>query len=287
MPSADPTDPTDRSSACHCADTWLRNRRKSAASRCGSTATPFPAVSTRCTPRPGSGFPQTPPGRNAAPAPGRFRSSARSTRAMPTLEPCEPGFTNTGRPRVSTAVSRSCDSRSTTNARWERPRPGTVAWYAACPCRWPNPYPAARIGNAEELQRALHGAVLATRAVERNPDPVDLEREQIRQRALRGIEADHVESAPLEPREHGFAADQGDLTLARCAAQQHRHAAETALPSRCGVCRERRTAAASAFHHRGPALADDAYFVSSATPCAFRTVRSTWRITCSSSLAVA
>ena len=137
-----PTGPRDRSSACHCADTWPRSRRSCAGSRCGSMAAPVPAGSTTVYSAPViQAFGEHRPVRNAARC---------SQAALQILGPLDTRHADARALRArlddqrqAQALQRQCPDPAPRAAPRtpgsERRPPAPGAWCAACPCRWPNP----------------------------------------------------------------------------------------------------------------------------------------------------
>ena len=162
---------------------------------------------------------------------------------MPTLEPCEAGLTISGRPTRSSARSRSAvlDEHGVYGGA-AKPAPTTtrlVLSLSMVSAEASTPLPG--VGNAEPLERALHEPILAARTVQRDPGAVESRARQVLDRALPRIEGLRIDAAAQERREHGVAAQERNLALARVAAEQHRHLAELARSPRAPAARVSRS----------------------------------------------
>ena len=62
--------------------------------------------------------------------------------------------------------------------------------------------------------------------MQRDPDALEALLEQLRQRAVARIKGVRVDGAAAQRLEHGVAAEERDLALARVAAEEHRDAPE-------------------------------------------------------------
>ena len=86
--------------------------------------------------------------------------------------------------------------------------------------------PRTGVGNAQHLQNALDGAVLAVAAMQRNEGAVVAGLFQVAQRSLRRIEGLGIDPLGLEGLQHIAAGIQRDIALGRMSAHQHHDASQ-------------------------------------------------------------
>jgi hypothetical protein len=141
---------------------------------------------------------------------------------MPTLEPSPAGLTISGRP--SSAMMLSAVVRAAHHApAWRREARGGEQPLAAQLVHGQRraEHAAAGVGHAERLERALHEAVLAAAAVQRQPGAVEARPAEQRTGSLHRVDGMRIDAAANERGKYRLAADQRNLALGRLAAHQH------------------------------------------------------------------
>ena len=94
----------------------------------------------------------------------------------------------------------------------------------------------AGVGDAQQFQRALHRAVLAEAAVQRDEAALEALALELRQVALGRVEGMRIDALGLQRLQHAAARHQRDLALGRVAAHQHGDLAEVLGRSRGRSC---------------------------------------------------
>ncbi|GAO24974.1 1-phosphofructokinase [Alicycliphilus sp. B1] len=84
----------------------------------------------------------------------------------------------------------------------------------------------AGIGDAQQLQRALHRAVLAVAAMQGDEAALVAVGLEFRQVGVRGIERMGIDAARAQRLQHAAAGHERDLALGRIAAHEHGHLAQ-------------------------------------------------------------
>ena len=219
-----------RSTSSRRRSTCCGSRSCPAAPRCGSAAARGRSTIDAVSSMPATNSSTSTSGSCCAAASYASRSSPWSTPVtlvMPIVEPSRAGFTISGRPSSATTCCQSLPRVDDAIARRRNAAREPDELRAPLVHRERGGHDAAAgVRNAERLERALHRAVLAEAAVQRDEHAREAVARQLEQVALGRIERMRVDAALAQRVQHGVAGQQRDLALGRRAAEQHGDLAE-------------------------------------------------------------